>query len=447
MHAAIALTAPLALFALLLAPVSTQAPVSLLAPTSALAPTDDEAWVPEIPEGLDPIGAIDTSAGERGIVPLPKTVDRRLRRVFDRYTKVVAPSGEPIHVLAQSGWSDDQIVRVRLVLEHLLTDVPDVEFGDKTPVANAMAARRATMVLFDDVDAMEAAFDGAMGDIELGFQDLRANECPVEGDADWLAHRTRDAAFEEILHLVHDYGLRLAYPQLDARIELASLAAVKAGTWDPWPRDEPENWRNEYVAAAYDDWLDLWAVDPTHYEGERLEADELPEGTSHFGAFGADSRERLQRVDPAAVAVIEAFLPDHLTYVAELPVTFTGTFEIAGEAMGRAQAKSTHLRHLRLRGDLDANLVGDEHANRLFGNAGANRLRGLAGDDVLDGGTGDDAVDGGAGHDVAVFRGRSTQYEVTHDDGGWIVEGPDGRDRVTDCEILRFDDKDFEVER
>jgi len=385
--------------------------------------------------GLD---AIDTAADERGVVPLPASVHGAIRATFARYTRVVAPNGRPIHILAQAGWSTDQIVRVRHVLEHLLAPAPDSRFGaDKAPVANAMADRRATMALFDDEPAMERGLRSPFGSLRLSVQDLRANECPVEGDPDYLQHDTRDAAFEEVLHLVHDYGIRPALPEYDRWIERLNRAAAQRGIWEPWPQDEPDSHRNEYLAAAYDNYLDLWTVPPTRYEGERIDANDIPAGTSHFGAFRGGSRQRLAKVDPEAVEMIEAFLPRHVTYVAELPAAFEGTFVMRWEPRLRYTTASQHLRSARLRGSRAANLSGNEHANRLFGNDGPNVLEGLGGDDVLH---------GGAGRDVAVLRGVRSEYEVRRDGARVLlsdrVTARDGQDTLLDVEVVRFADGD-----
>jgi len=206
--------------------------VTLVFLCSSTCFAQQEAWVPDVPGGPDPIGGIDTSATPGGVVPLPDFVDRRIRKWFGRYTRLVAPNGKPIHILAQDGWREDQIIRARKVLQHILADAPGTRYGsDKAPIANAMADRRATLVLFDTVQQMERAFGGGLGSVELGCQDLRANECPVEGDADYLRHETRDAAFEEILHLVHDYGIRPVHPAYDEAIHQANLKAANRGIW------------------------------------------------------------------------------------------------------------------------------------------------------------------------------------------------------------------------
>ena len=400
------------------------------------------AWVPDVPEGPDPIGDIDVSDAPRGIVPLPGRVDPRIKQWFGRYTRVMAPNGKPLHILAQDGWSDDQIVRVRKVLEHILTDVPGSKYGaDKTEVKNEMSRRRATLVLFNTERDLHRALRGSFGELELGCQDLRANECPVEGGADYMRHDTRDAAFEEILHLVHDYGLRPALREYDKAIHRANVAARKADLWDAWPEDEPENHRNEYLAAVYDNYLDLWSVPPTKYEGNVLEEGDIPPGTSHFGHYRAGSRAALLEKDPQGYALVEAFLAPQLTYTPELPEDFRGTFSLQLDPKLRYTTKSHHLTNVTLTGKVPASLRGNDRNNRLQGNAGNNTLRGAGGDDHLQ---------GGEGRDTAVFAGKRLDYTVQRGPGPVkivdTVKDRDGTDVIEEIEVLRFADETVDLD-
>ncbi|MFT7669378.1 MAG: hypothetical protein ACI8X5_002078 [Planctomycetota bacterium] len=422
----------------------------LLCVVPLLSALSQEPWVPDLPQGLDPIGVIDVSAGEFGIVPLPDSVHRALRKTFVSYTQVLTPSGAPIHILAQDGWSADQILHARGVLEHLLTNAPGTRYGaDKGPVAEAMAARRATLALFNTSRDMELALRGELGELELGIQDLRANECPAEGDRDYLAHRTRDAAFEEVLHLVHDYGIRPVLPEYDEALHKANLALAKRELWDPWPEDEPENHRNEYFAAAYDNYLDLWARPPTLYEGELLEPEDLPAGTSHFGHYGANTRAKLLAVDPVGFGLIEDFLPPHLTYTAFLPLDFEGQFSMRFDAELVYTHKSQHLTRVELRGKANASLLGNDWDNRLKGNGGDNLLEGGKGDDWLRGGAGDDSIVGGPGRDTAAFEGKAAEYELLTVEGVLRVvdkqANRDGQDSLSEVETLQFADGSREV--
>jgi len=377
----------------------------------------------------DPYGleAIDVGAAPRGIAPLPAAVDPVLRAHFDRYARVVAPNGRPIHLLAQPPWTADQIVHARKVLEHLLVGHADV--------ANAMTERRATLVLFSTQDAMEEALHGPLGELELGMQDLRANECPAPGSPDYMAHETRDAAYEEILHLVHQHGIRPALPEYDAALQEASDAAQAAGLWEPWPEEEPGSFRYEYVAAVYDNYLDLWTVAPTRYEGQSIRG-EVPEGESHFGRYRAGSRARLAELDPRALELIEAYFPPALTYTAELPADFEGVFSLTHDPALRYTTKTQHLRHVRLQGGA-ATLIGNDHANTLTG---------ASGDDVLEGRGGDDHLVGGEGRDVAMLRGAREAYAVTREGDVTLVRGPDGVDRLEGVEVLRFADGELLLE-
>ena len=101
---------------------------------------------------------IDTSSSPNGIVSLPEKVHPIFRKTFVKYTKVIAPNGKPIHILAQDKWTDDQIKKVRNVLEFLLTPVPGSIYGSrKAEVANMMANRKATMILFNTVEDLRKA--------------------------------------------------------------------------------------------------------------------------------------------------------------------------------------------------------------------------------------------------------------------------------------------------
>jgi len=399
------------------------------------------AWVPRVPEGPDPVGQIDISTSPDGVVPFPGDADPRIAGVFDRYSKVVAPNGKPIHIFAQSGWQIDQILHARRVLKHLLADIPGSRLGsDKSAIANSMADRRATLVLFDDEPALHRALSGPLGDVELGFQDLRANECPAQGGPDYMVHDTRDAAFEEILHLVHDYGIRPVHPEYDAALHDANLAMQAAGQWDGWPEDEPENHRNEYLAAIYDNYLDLWTVPPTRYEGMPLEPGDIPTGTSHFGTYAHGSRAALREHDPVGFALIEDFLPPHLTYEVVLPEAFSGEFSLRFDPADRYTAKSQHLTRVRAQGSAGVQLRGNDRINHLTAGSG---------DDLLEGHGADDTLDGGSGADIAVYRGMQAEYEIrVHPDFVEIIDevpDRDGTDRLHRIESIRFASGDIPV--
>lgn len=376
-----------------------------------------------------------------GIVDLPKTVPSVFTDVFARYTKVIAPNGKPIHILAQAGWTDDQIKKARNVLQFMLTDAPGTRYGnDKSAVANTMADRRASMVLFNTEPDKREAMRGPFGrQTDLSTQDLRADECPAEGTEDYMNQVTRDASFEEIWHLVHDNGVKIVLPGMIAEMRAANDGAVKAG-WRPYPEGEPAEHPNEYFGVLIDNFFDLWTVPPKLYEGRTIRPDDIPPGDSHFGRYFAGSRARMEQLDPEGFVLIQEFFPPYLTYTPELPESFSGTFSLSFDESLVYTAKSRHLVHVTLTGAKNAGLIGNAYDNRLTGNTGNNILEGRAGDDHLN---------GADGLDTAVFSGSSDEYRIRKDGGKTIVEDTrprrDGTDVCQGIEILRFRDKDVSL--
>ena len=146
--------------------------------------------------------------------------------------------------------------------------------------------------------------------------------------------------------------------------------------------------------------------------------------------------------DPLGFALMEKFVPPHLTYTPELPLDFSGTFSMTFDPEVRYTMKTQHLRNVALTGDGDADLVGNAHDNVLAGNGGANRLEGGGGNDTLDGGDGDD---------TAVFSGPAADYEVaTAEDGVRVSDSQtdrDGVDTLRGVESLQFSDGTVHLEQ
>jgi len=209
--------------------------------------------------------------------------------------------------------------------------------------------------------------------------------------------------------------------------------------WGP-PNDQPNQWHYEYFAQLFDIYLDLWVVQPTKWEGQDLAPGTMPEGTAHRGQNQSNSREELKTLDPDGYGIVRDFFHPHLTYTPLLPTDFEGTFSIALDKSKSYTYKSQHLRNVTLRGENDATLLGNCHANDLTGNAGKNTLRG---------GGGDDQLNGNQGEDTAVFSGDLDEYIIVQKDGYVIVEDTrlnrDGTDTLTSIELLQFSDRRTEL--
>jgi len=406
-------------------------------PAEQTAPDDRESRLKrevaavkyDVPAELDinyqVLDNIDTSPSPLGVVPLPKELGKTLSGLFSKYTKHLAPNGKPIHIFAQSGVSDLQVVRAREILKYHLTDAPGTEYGhDKAAIANRMAEVRAVLT-YTDTEAKSFALRPILRNSELRIQDLYATESPVEGSYEYIhnkarpgAHFTRDASYEEIMHLVHDKGLEDVLPRFHQEIIDAETAAVKAGIYR-YGRPAP----HEYIITGFDVYFGLWEHNPQ------------PDGGSFGHEYPFHSKEQMKAGDPALYALVEKFWPKFLTYDAYIDPSFEGTFSTVLDPRTPYTFKSQYLVNIHLTGTNGSNILGNDQDNRLIGNDGNN---------LIIGGKGNDAMVGGAGEDTAEFSGIASEYEIKTADGKTTVTdsvpGRDETDTLTDVEILKFKD-------
>jgi Ca2+-binding RTX toxin-like protein len=144
--------------------------------------------------------------------------------------------------------------------------------------------------------------------------------------------------------------------------------------------------------------------------------------------------------DPALYDLVEKFWPKYLTYNAYIDPSFEGTFSTVRDKNTEYTFKSQYLVNIILTGKNDTNVLGNDQDNRLTGNDGNN---------ILTGGKGNDVLAGGKGEDTAEFSGMYSEYKITKVDDKTIVTdtvpGRDGKDELTDIEVLKFKDKKVSV--
>ena len=384
----------------------------------------------EIDINYDLLDNIDTSTSPYGIVPLPDELGKTLNGLFSKYTKHIAPNGKPIHIFAQSGVSDLQVVRAREILKYHLTDAPGSQYGhDKSSIANRMADVRATL-MYTDTEIKSFAMRPILRDSELRLQDLYATESPVEGCYEYIHNKarpgrrfTRDASYEEIMHLVHDKGLEDILPAYHQEIVEAEKAAVEADIYH-YGRLAP----HEYIITGFDIYFGLWDHNP---QGD---------GKSFGDEYPFHTKEEMKAGDPALYDLVEKFWLKYLTYNAYIDPSFEGTFSTVRDENTEYTFKSQYLVNIILTGKKNTNILGNDQDNRLTGNDGNN---------IITGGKGNDVIAGGKGEDTAGFSGNYSEYKITKADNKTIVtdtvSGRDGKDELTDIEVLKFKDKKVSV--
>ncbi|HUU06333.1 MAG TPA: hypothetical protein VMZ49_10720 [Patescibacteria group bacterium] len=373
---------------------------------------------------------IDTSGSPLGVVPLPKELGMTLNGIFSKYTKHLAPNQKPIHIFAQSGVSDLQVARAREILKYHLTNAPGTQYGsDKAALANRMADVRATLI-YTDTELKSFATRPILRPSKLRIQDLYATESPVEGSFQYLNNKgkpgeryTRDASYEEIMHLVHAKGLEDVLPEYHKEIIEAEKEAVKGKRYF-YGRLAP----HEYIITGFDIYFGLWDHNP---QGD---------GWSFGKEYPFYTKSEMKKGDPLLYDLVEKFWPKHLTYNAYIDPSFAGTFSLVPDSKIPYTFKSQYLVNITLTGDQNSNILGNDQDNTLNGNDGNNKISG---------GKGNDTIHGGKGVDTVIFSGSFSDYrisatkdEVTVSD---TIPGREGTDKLICVETLQFNDQAIAV--
>ena len=319
-----------------------------------------------------PIGQANPELGIENIIP--KSLGREYSANFNRYTKVVTPNGGKIHIVAQSNLTDEQIVRARSTLEHFLKNYPGSKYGNnKYELANKMAENGAILTLLNGQD------DGN-NPVEVNGQALFQNEIQVEGhpwyiNQDYNNHR--DATYEEILHLVHDYGIGIdghnsfpgAMPEYQSEIREAQINALSTNLWgigaDKWINEliDENSLTQEYLAALIDSYYGLWGA--------------WTDNTTHgmWGIYVAKTRNEILTEDPIGGEIMNnKFFHPYLTYNARIDPNFNGNFSLRFDPSKPYTNHSQYLRDITLLGKNDISVTINQLDNNINGNKGNNTV-------------------------------------------------------------------------
>lgn len=358
------------------------------------------------------------SSNTFGISTLPEASSALYKTTFCKYLGLSTPDGKSIGFYAQQDISDDQLIRAQRILGFYL--------AGKDTVANHMADNGAHMMLLK----------GADGDIELpeGLQGqpLYEKEMITEGSVGYLSadlETYRDASFEEILHLMHDYGIGTAsQPGADMAFSQQIKAAQEnARAQSLWPAAGADSstvsWieelrvegslSQEYLASVLDSYYGFWQVSST------------PGGM--WGIYTAKTRADVQTKDPLGYAAMEAYFQPNISYMARIDAGFSGTFSLQLDNNQIYTFKSQYLTNARLTGSNNSGLLGNALDNQLAGNSGSNLL------------------DGAEGSDTLLLAGNFSDYSIQENAGSILIQDSmsdrDGSIEIRNIEVLKFKDQ------
>lgn len=379
-----------------------------------------------------------------GVIAMPYTSGAYSS--FVKYTKIQAPNGQAIHIIAQNLITVAQIVRARNVLQFYLTNVPGSQYGaDKTAVINKMGTNEAMLMLLN-------GSDGDTNPPNINAQPLYQNEMAVEGHTWYTAndYDHRDAAYEEILHFMHDMGIGVdgantnpgALPAYQTEIRAAQNNADN-NNYQIWPmgaQTDP-SWYNElntenslsqeYLASLVDSYYGFWEA-----WNDASEPNSTTRGM--WGEYIAKTRAEIQTEDPMGWAIMPKYFSPMIHINMDIDPSFTGVFNMTRTPAQPYTYKSQYLQHTTLTGTNNSGLKGNDSDNNLNGNDSNNTIEGIKGNDRIDckGGT----------TDKVIFTGNFIDYTFTINTDHYVVTdgivNRDGVDTVYNCEVLKFADQE-----
>jgi hypothetical protein len=305
---------------------------------------------------------------------IPNSLGKEYSNNFNRYTNVVTPNGGKIHIVAQSNLTDEQIVRARSTLEHFLENYPGSKYGsDKSELANKMSENGAILTLLNGQD------DGN-NPVEVNGQALFENEIQVEGHP-WYINQEynnhRDATYEEILHLVHDYGIGIdghnSFPgamlEYQSEIREAQKIALSNNLWgidaERWINEliDENSLTQEYLAALIDSYYGLWGA--------------WTDSNTHgmWGIYVAKTRDEILTEDPIGAEIMNnKFFHPHLTYNARIDSSFNGNFSLRFDSSKPYTNHSQYLKDITILGSNDISVSINQLDNNITGNQGINTV-------------------------------------------------------------------------
>ncbi|EAS40721.1 hypothetical protein [Photobacterium profundum] len=375
-------------------------------------------------------GMVTEQSDDLGITPVPASLSSLYTKTlnFDRYTYLQAPNGKLIHIVSQDELTNNQIVRARSVLSHYLTNYTSSEYGsDKSAITNKMADNGSVLLLLNGSD------DGRNPAAELDGQPLYQNEIQVEG-GQWYINQNydhRDATFEEILHMVHDYGFGVdqnesflgTLPAYQAEIRSAQVKALTQKTWGGG--DENQSWiqeltqenslSQEYLAAVVDSYYGLWGAWSDNAVSENSSSSsERQKGM--WGIYMAKTRAEIAVEDPLGSILMSKFFHPYLMYNARIDESFDGIFSLKFNTLKPYTNHSRYLKDITLTGSNDSDVIVNELDNVITGNSGDNMI---------------------------IFSGDAESYTITKvSNRRYVIEDNrerrDGRVTVQDVESLKF---------
>ncbi len=230
---------------------------------------------------------ISELSGEGVIEINSDNVSGNIGAVFSKYIYITASNNKRVDIFGTSGVSDEQMEYARDIFNNYFNTEGNLySIIDKKIIANSMANKKTALVFFDSQEQYEANI-AKVSTLGYNVQDLYATESLNAGN--------RDASYEEILHVIHNYGIAPTLTEFQSRLQQANDNAIANGIWTPWGNLPGADFDDEYFAGLMDTYLGLWEGTGDSFGG---------------GSYIPSNKEEMQIQDPDGYQLIKDLFGD-----------------------------------------------------------------------------------------------------------------------------------------
>ena len=179
------------------------------------------------------------------------------------------------------------------------------------PITAHMETAGAAMVIFKDFEERNTAIEFFMHADDFHGQDLQDEEIiPDYFRLGGPVDMRRDASIEEITHLIHSGGIIPVYPDLQARLEKATWAAIDGRLFRPWDGLPEDSFSHEYLTIG----LEIYYGGRQHHTtmGSTSNDDGSPRQPAFRLTTGNDvpmTAANLKKHDPELFEIVEFLFP------------------------------------------------------------------------------------------------------------------------------------------
>ncbi len=377
---------------------------------------------------LDVINGISIDESDNyGVATLPADAGTEINKFFDKYTRVVAPNGNYIHLFAPNSVTAFELARQREVLIGILKDHPGSPHGDdKSYITNYLADQNSCVMYFNSEADLKEVTEGVLLIAPIDIHPILFEEIFSEGSPTFINANSVDKSMTKLMRMVLRSGVANTDYGYNSEVYNAANNARNNSVWIP-------NNVDTLLAQGTIGWSYITMLLEVYY-GQWEKS-----GIVNGGEYLYPDRANLSS-DQIGLDAIEVFFQDYVPYKILVDPDFSADFEMEFSAGTDYTYRSQYFSDVSIEYSLCQNINANLYNNHLFGNSL---------DNTFEGKNGDDWMDGNDGFDIAIFSGNRNDYLINTNAGITVIQDTvpnrDGLDSLINFERLQFQDMNVDL--